>query len=51
MKNKFLKPEMDIIKLLTDDVVYTSGEDYIVNPYGQDEFGTGTNIPEAGELS
>lgn len=47
MRNKFLKPEIEIIKFLTEDVVYTS--DYT---YGEtDDFGNGTNIPNVGGLS
>ena len=50
MKNKYLEPEIEIIKLLTEDVVCTSGEDYTVgnNP---DYFENGENIPGAGGLS
>lgn len=52
MKNKYLEPEIEIIKLLTEDVVCTSGveEDYTVgnNP---DYFENGDNIPGAGGLS
>ena len=40
MKNKFLKPEVEIIKLLTADVVYTSGN-LINDQEGYDSTGAG----------
>ena len=47
MKNKYLEPEIEIIKLLTEDVVCTSGD----IEYGNyDKFGDG-DITDAGELS
>ncbi len=48
MKNKYLEPEIEIIKLLTEDVVCTSGEDMEYGKY--DKFGDG-DITDAGELS
>lgn len=48
MKNKYLEPEIEIIKLLTEDVVCTSGEDMEYGKY--DEFGNG-DIADAGGLS
>lgn len=47
MKNKFLNPEIEIIKLLTADVVCTSG-DLINNPDGYDSVAAGGDI-EPGE--
>ncbi len=46
MKNKFLKPEVEIIKLLTADVVCTS--DLINNPDGYDSTEAGGYIDGEG---
>lgn len=46
MKNKYLEPEIEIIKLLTEDVVCTSGMEY----GNYDEFGEG-GLADAGGLS
>lgn len=46
MKNKYLEPEIEIIKLLTEDVVCTSGMEY--GKY--DKFGNG-DIADAEGLS
>ena len=50
MKNKYLEPEIKIIKLLTEDVVYTSGEgDIEIGEY--DKFPEGENFTNVGGLS
>lgn len=48
MKNKFLKPEIEIIKLLTADIVCVS--DLVNNPEGYDEIGAGDGNVDGEEL-
>ena len=48
MKNKFLKPEVEIIKLLTADVVCTS--DLINNPDGYDSIAAGGEATDGEEI-
>lgn len=49
MKNKFLNPEIEIIKLLTADVVCTSG-DLINNPNGYDSIAAGGEATDGEEI-